>query len=686
MSDTGSKSDGASSASTPFDPPPPQEPPSAHERATGRPAADANGGTAGLVATALPQTHRAQLASLCLAALGVVYGDIGTSPLYAIRECFHGSHAVAGGPTRGNVLGVLSLVFWSLTGVIAFKYLSFIMRADNKGEGGIFALLALVPQKLHGIDARLKTGVVMLALVGAALLYGDGIITPAISVLSAVEGIGVATSAAEPVVIPLTCLILFGLFMLQKRGTAGVGRLFGPVMILWFITLGVLGARQIAAHPDVLWAVSPTWAVRFFQEHRLGGMVVLGSVFLVVTGGEALYADMGHFGRRPIRLMWFGLVMPALLLNYFGQGALLLANPDAASYLFYAMVPAIDVGGTNPLLYALVALATAATIIASQAMISGAFSLTRQAVQLGYFPRVTIKHTSAVTEGQIYVPEINNALMVACIGLVLAFQDSSKLAAAYGIAVTGNMVMTSLIFYFVATRTWRWPSLKAMPLVVSFLAFDLSFLSATSLKLFDGGWFPVLVAITLFSLMTTWKTGRAELARRFALNAIPLSTLLEDVSAMKPYRVRGTAVFMSSSPENTPPVLLHHLKHNQVLHEQVVILSVLSADQPVVPEHEQIDVVDRGNGFYRVIARYGFMQTPNVPDVLKRCREKGLVTQPNTTSYYLGRETLLTGGPARMTRWRKLLFAFLARNARSATAYFGIPPGRVVELGMQVDL
>ncbi|MBI3181654.1 MAG: potassium transporter Kup [Myxococcales bacterium] len=618
------------------------------------------------------------LKALTLAALGVVFGDIGTSPLYAIKECFHGPHAVTGGATQANVLGVLSLVLWSLTGVIALKYLAFIMRADNKGEGGIFALLALIPSKA---DRPLKTKVLVVtaALFGASLLYGDGIITPAISVLSAVEGLGVATKAAEQLVVPLTCGILFGLFWFQRRGTHGIGRVFGPVMAVWFVAIAVLGLRYVLRAPEVLGAVNPYWAVRFFLEHRVHGMVVLGSVVLVITGGEALYADMGHFGKAPIRLAWFGVTFPALLLNYFGQGAILLENPAAAANPFYAMVP-------GALLYPMVALATAATVIASQAMISGAFSMTRQAVQLGYFPRVTIVHTSAETEGQIYIPEVNQALMVSCLLLVLGFKSSSGLAAAYGIAVTGNMAITSTLFFFVATRAWGWPVYKALPLCLAFLAFDLSFFGASLLKFKDGGWFPVAVAAGVYVLMTTWKTGRSELARRFAQNTIPLDALLEDVNAMKPHRVRGTAVFMSSSPQGTPPVLLHHLKHNQVLHQQVVLLSVMSADVPAVPRKEQLTVEPLGNGFFRVVARFGFMQTPNVPEILRSCRKQGLVAEAGTTSYYLGKESLLTGGNSRMMKWRKKLFAFVSRNARPATAYFGIPPGRVVEMGMQVDL
>ena len=629
--------------------------------------------------SATPVQPRPGPLALALGALGIVYGDIGTSPLYALRECFHGPHAVVGGPTEGNVLGVLSLVFWSLTMVVTVKYLGFIMRADNKGEGGIFALLALVPSKVEDGSTKKRAVVVLLALFGAALLYGDGIITPSISVLSAIEGLEVATSAAKPYVVPMTCAVLFGLFVVQKRGTHGIAKVFGPLMAVWFVTIAGLGLNYVVRNPAVLVALNPAWAVAFFREHHLHGLVVLGSVVLCITGGEALYADMGHLGAPAIRRSWFFLVFPALLLNYFGQGAMLLGNSGGADNPFYRIVPGV-------LLLPMVALSTAATVIASQALISGAFSLTRQAVQLGYCPRVTVVHTSVMTEGQIYIPEVNTALMLSCLALVLAFGDSSRLAAAYGIAVTGTMTITTIVYYFVITRNWRWPVYKALPLAAAFLVFDLAYFSANLLKFKDGGWFPLAVAAGVFILMTTWKTGRAELAARFAQNSIPLETLLDDVAVTKPHRVRGTAVFMSSAAQGTPPVLLHHLKHNQVLHEQVVLLSIASTGVPTVAPSEQLEVKNRGNGFFRVQSRYGFMQTPNVPELLQRCRSLGLRVEPNSTSYYLGRETLLTGGTSKMMRWRKALFAFVSRNARSATAYFGIPPGRVVELGMQVDL
>jgi KUP system potassium uptake protein len=560
--------------------------------------------------------------------------------------------------------------------VVSVKYLGFIMKADNKGEGGIFALLALLPGKDRPSKGR--AAVVLAALFGAALLYGDGIITPAISVLSAVEGLGVATHAADRFIVPITVAILFALFLVQKRGTDLIGKAFGPVMLVWFASISVLGVMAIVQAPEVLQGLDPRWAVKLFQVEPLRAFKVLGAVVLCITGGEALYADMGHFGARPIRMSWFALVFPSLLLNYFGQGAYLLTH-GWVEKPFWALVP-------EPLIYPMVGLAMFATVIASQALISGAFSLTRQAVQLGYMPRVTIVHTSATNEGQIYIPEVNQALMVACLALVLVFQKSTALAAAYGIAVTGTMGITSIVYYFVITRNWGWSWAKATPLVALFLAFDLPFFSANVLKFFDGGWFPIFVALGMFALMTTWKRGRAELATRFNQSMMPLAALLEDLEATKPHRVRGTAVFMSGNPEGTPPVLLHHLKHNQVLHRQVVLLSIIPSDVPTVAKDEQILVKDLGNGFFRVTWHTGFMETPNVPQILLRAREFGLVCEPSTTSFFLGRETLLTGGGSHMMHWRKVLFALVSRNALSATSYFGLPPGRVVELGMQVDL
>lgn len=612
---------------------------------------------------------------LALAALGVVYGDIGTSPLYAIKECLHSEHALE--VSRANVLGVLSLIFYALTFVVTIKYLGFIMRADNQGEGGILALLALVPQEP---DKKKKAGLLALLVVfGAALLYGDGMITPAISVLSAMEGLNVATPAAKDFVVPGTVAILLGLFLVQRRGTAGVGKVFGPVMLVWFGMIAVLGIVQIARDPAVFHALDPRYAVNFFLANKGKGFLVLGAVVLSITGAEALYADMGHFGREPIRRTWFFLVFPSLLLCYFGQGAHLLSNPAAVDNPFYSIVPAW-------MLYPAVAIATAATVVASQALISGAYSLTQQAVQLGFFPRVTIVHTSKDTEGQIYVPEINTMLLVACVGLVLAFGSSSKLAAAYGIAVTGTMSITTVVYYVVATRTWRWPLWKAAPLAALFLAVDLAFFGSTAVKFADGGWFPILIAAGIYTVMTTWNTGRRYLGEMLAEAMMPLDLFLADVESSKPTRVKGSAVFMASNPNGVPVILLHHFKHNQVLHEQVILLTVVAKHVPEIPSDQRIRVQDLGHGFYRVTITYGFMQTPDIPRVLRDCAAHGLVLVPERTSYYLGRETLLPSGASRMARWRKQLFAFISRNARPATAYFGLPPNRVVELGMQVDL
>jgi KUP system potassium uptake protein len=629
-------------------------------------------------ASTVPTGHHAPLGKLVLLATGVVFGDIGTSPLYAIKECVDPDHGVAA--TQANVFGVLSLVVWSLTMVVTLKYLTFIMKADNRGEGGILALLALVPSSKSPTSARI--GILAgLVIFGAALLYGDGVITPAISVLSAVEGLGVATTRLTPLILPLTVAILVGLFWMQDRGTATIGKIFGPIMVVWFVTIAVLGARQIAAYPAVLGAIHPGYAFRFFATHGWQGFVVLGSVVLVITGGEALYADMGHFGRVPIRIAWFGLVMPALLINYFGQGAWIIGHPGAGGdNPFFSLVPAA-------LIYPMVLLATVATIIASQALISGAFSLTRQAVQLGFFPRVTIVHTSGESEGQIYVPEVNTALAVACVGLVLGFKESSALAAAYGIAVTGTMAITSIVYFVVLRRTWHWPLWRALPLVAVFLSFDLPFFAANALKFFSGGWFPIAAAVAIFLVMTTWKKGRALLGRNIASKLLPVDIFIADVAEHCPHRVAGTAVFMSSNPAGVPIVLLHHWKHNQVLHETVVLLSVISETVPEVRSRDRFKATSLGHGFFQVTARYGFMQTPNVPQLMEQvARSHGVTYVSARTSYFLGRETLLTSGDSKMFRWRKALFSFISRNARSATQYFGIPPDRVVEIGMQINL
>ena len=618
-------------------------------------------------------SHQASNWAMAIGAIGIVFGDIGTSPLYALKECFspESTHHVA--PTPANILGVLSLVFWSLTMVISVKYLTFIMRADNDGAGGILALFALVPEKVGKTGRRL---IVMLALFGTALLYGDGVITPAISVLSAIEGLHVATSALTPVVLPLTVGVLLALFLAQKFGTGGIGRVFGPTTLAWFAVISLLGARQVLAYPEVLHAIDPRYGFRFLLENGSHGFLVLGSVFLVVTGGEALYADMGHFGRGPIRLGWYTVVFPALLLNYFGQGALLLHDPGAASNPFYGLVPSWA-------LYPVVAIATAATVVASQALISGVFSLTQQGMQLGFFPRVTVVHTSKWTVGQIYIPEVNGALLLASVGCVLLFKTSSALAAAYGIAVTGTMGITTIIYYFVLTHAWKWPKWKALALCGTFLVIDFAFFGANAAKFLHGGWFPIAMAAVVFTVMTTWKRGRRDLGDAITSTLLPLDSFLADLELTKPHRVKGAAVFMASSSKGTPPALMHHFKHSKVVHEQTVLLTVENVHIPEVADDVRTTVVPKGQGVTQVTVRYGFMEHPDIPRALKSC--KGLTLDLARTSYYLGRETLLPNGKSRMARWRKSLFAFVSRNSRPATAYFGLPPNRVVELGMQID-
>lgn len=617
-----------------------------------------------------------KLVPLAFGALGVVFGDIGTSPLYAFKECVRGPHGAM--TAREDVLGILSLITLAIVLVVAMKYLTFVMRADNRGEGGILALLALAPERMRPSGTALG-GIAVLVLFGAALLYGDGIITPAISVLSAVEGLEIATDQLKPWVVPLTCGVLFGLFYIQKRGTAVMGKLFGPVMLLWFGALAVLGTHQIVQEPGVLAALSPHHAIVFFQHHGWKGFAVLGSVVLAITGGEALYADMGHFGRSPIRVSWYGLVMPALLLNYFGQGALLLREPGT-SHPFYALVPA------GAWTYALVLLATAATIIASQALISGAFSLTQQAVQLGFFPRVTIRHTSSEAEGQIYIPEINWALALACVALVLAFRESSKLAAAYGIAVTGTMAITSVAWFVVVRYSWNWPLWKALPLLGLFLAIDLPFLGANALKIADGGYVPLIVGAAIFVVMANWKVGRAVLADFMSRKAESSTSFLRRIETQPPVRVPGCAVFMTSNASGIPPVVLHHVKFNQVLHETVILLTILTEHVPKVAQDERLRIETVGMGIHRVVARFGFMEHPNVPEVLRAAMGQGLGVDLNVATYYIGRETFLATNAGRMNQAAESLFAFVSRNAPTATTYFAIPTDRVVEVGIQIDL
>ncbi|HWB42587.1 MAG TPA: potassium transporter Kup [Gemmatimonadales bacterium] len=639
--------------------------------------------------TKAPPTGKA-LAALAFTALGVVYGDIGTSPLYAIKECFSGHHGIE--PTPENVIGVLSLIFWSINFIVSFKYIGVVLRADNRGEGGSFALLAQVrPLSRPQGGRRLLVAV---GLIGAALLYGDGVITPAISVLSAIEGVTLAAPAVRPLVWPIAALVLTAIFALQKHGTARIGVLFGPIMSIWFFSIALLGLRGIAMAPEVLKALSPWYAVDFFLRDGLDAFLILGSVVLVVTGAEALFADMGHFGKRPIRTTWFAVVLPCLLINYFGQSALLLVDPTTRLNPFFSLAPSWA-------LYPMVGISTAAAIVASQALISGAFSLTRQAVQLGYIPRVTIVHTSSTQMGQIYIPEVNWGLWLGCLALVIGFQESSNLAAAYGVAVTGTMLTTTLLLHTIACDRWHWPRWRARLLTASLLAVDLAFFGANIIKIEEGGWFPIAVGIGVYLLMTTWNRGRARLQAIVRENTLGMDLFLADVAKRQPPRVPGTAVFLTSDISGAPPVLLHHLKHNKVLHEKVILMSVVTEEIPAVDAEDRVECTELGQGFYKVIAHYGFMESPDIPSALAQLGKPGADGRPIAikameTSFFLGRETLIatrTPPPTtpvpdsigRMSPWRKRLFILMTRNARSATAFFGLPPNRVVELGAQIQ-
>ena len=622
-------------------------------------------------------TKKPQISALALAALGIIYGDIGTSPLYTIKECFSGRHGVI--PSPENILGILSLIFWSLMLVVGMKYVFFIMRADNHGEGGIFSLLAMLQKPLRANQRRWKI-LTLLAAFGAALLYGDGVITPAISVLSAVEGLNMATDAAAPYVVPLTCAVLIMLFYIQKYGTASIGRLFGPVMVIWFVTLAILGLSSIGKNPEILHALNPYYAVQFFLINHFHGILVLGSVVLCITGGEALYADMGHFGRSPIRLTWYCIVLPGLILNYFGQGALLLQQPELVEVNpFYALV-------ARPMLYPMVFLATVATIIASQAMISGVYSLTQQAIQLGFTPRMHIIHTSESARGQIYMPTVNWMLMLACLSLVIVFKESTRLAAAYGIAVTATMAITSFMFFEVTFLKWRWAFWQSMLILCCFLFFDCSFLGANLLKVVDGGWITLGIALLILTAMVTWRDGRALLAKHYSMMQIPAEVFLKDIQAYKPQRIAGSAVFMSISPDGIPHTLVHHFKHNEALHERVLLLSIQASETPNVQDEERISIEMLGQGFFRIRARYGFMETPDVPEIIRLVNEKGLLVDIYSTSFYLGRENMSATGSAKMAQWRKKLFIFMSRNAWNITSFFNLPPDRIIELGNQVEL
>ena len=620
-------------------------------------------------------TDHKRLAALALGALGVVYGDIGTSPLYALKEVFAGSHHPVP-VNEANVLGILSLVFWALMLIVTIKYTIFIMRADNKGEGGIMALMALVlrgePDAAHG---RI---LMLLGLAGAALFYGDGLITPAISVLSAVEGLEVATPAFKPIVIPITLFVLTGLFVLQKRGTAHVGRLFGPVMAIWFTVLGVLGAINIVHVPHVLAALDPRHAIEFLVTHGSLGFLSLGSVVLAVTGAEALYADMGHFGRVPVRLAWSLLVLPTLALNYFGQGALLLTDVKAVENPFYLLAPGWA-------LIPLVVLSTVATVIASQAVISGAYSMTQQAMQLGYSPRMPVQHTSSREIGQIYLPVVNWGLFLGVVALVLGFGSSTNLAAAYGIAVTGTMAITTILAFVVARSMWGWGIVRSAALFGAFLIVDLGFLSANALKISEGGWFPLAFGVGVFTLMSTWKRGRALLQSRLEKDSIPMDVFIDSAS-LGCARVPGTAVYMTTNLDSVPHPLLHSLKHYKSLHENVVLLNVTTLDVPYVPESQRVVVETVNPQFRKVRVFFGFMDTPDLPRALEWCDEQGLCLDAMDTSYFLSRETLIPKLESDMAFWREKLFVSMFRNAGDAATYFGLPPNRVVELGSQVVL
>ncbi|HEX5068404.1 MAG TPA: potassium transporter Kup [Myxococcota bacterium] len=611
--------------------------------------------------------------ALTLGALGVVFGDIGTSPLYALRECFHGAYGVE--PTRDNVLGVLSLVLWSLILLIAVKYQLFVMRADNRGEGGMLALVALTSPRSAKTGWRLA----LIGIFGTSLLYGDGMITPAISVLSAVEGLGVETPALGRFVVPATLGILIALFSIQRHGTGRVGALFGPIVLAWFVALFALGIYGITLDPTVLGAVDPRHALAFFEAHGWHAFVVLAAVFLVVTGGEALYADMGHFGLRPIRLAWFAVVMPSLVVHYFGQGGLLLSDAAAAEHPFYHLAP----GWAH---YPLVALATAAAVIASQAMISGAFSLTHQAIQLGFCPRLAVNHTSAQESGQIYVGPVNWMLMVSSCALVVGFGSSAAMAAAYGTAVAASMVLTTVLLTAVARQRWGW-TFGALAFGAVFLPIDLAFLGSNLLKLLHGGWITLVVAGFIFTLMSTWKRGRRVLQSRLEETALPVDLFLPDLETSNLPRASHAAVFLTGDPQGTPHALLHNIKHNQVVHEQTIFLTARTEEVPWVPAAERMTVKSLGRGFYRIVAHYGFMEIPDVPALLGRvCADHGLAIDLQRTSYFLGRENLIPSGTSGMARWREMLFALMSQNAQSATTYFRLPPNQVVELGAQVEL
>lgn len=621
------------------------------------------------------KSEKKNLGILSLTALGIVFGDIGTSPLYAVRECFYGSFSVE--PNTANIMGAISLIFWALIIVVSFKYLIIILRADNKGEGGILALMHLVlPKKKQSKNYILMSA---MGLFGAALLYGDGMITPAISVLSAIEGLSIATTIFDSFVIPITIGILVGLFLFQKKGTHNVGFVFGPLILIWFIIIAILGLNSIVTHPEILEALNPYFAVQFFMIHHWHGIFILGAIFLVVTGGEALYADIGHFGKKPIRIAWFTVVLPALVINYFGQGALLLGDPSLAINPFYHLAPQWAI-------YPLVIMAAIATVIASQAMISGAFSLTFQAIQLGYFPRVNIIHTSGKERGQIYIPQINWILFLGTIGLVFSFKTSANLAAAYGVAVSTTMVITTLLAFHAMHSLWKWKLSTSIMVTLLLLFIDLAFLMANFSKIPEGGWFPLLLAGGIYLLMTTWHKGRRIVQLQFRKLSGLLSHFLEMYKNNPSARVKGTVFYFVSNNEYTPPALMLNLKHNKVVHEQVIILSVIFQTIAHISIDERLELTELGNGFYLVNIYYGFMDNKDIPGALKLIREKGISLNEDDITYVLGMETFITDGKKGMAEWRELIFAFLSRNSLRATKYFNLPNSQVLEIGSQMEI
>ena len=627
-------------------------------------------------ATRTPHAPHPAGAALVVGALGVVFGDIGTSPLYALRETFlHGSGMA---PTPEHVLGVLSMLFWAVTLTVTIKYVVLIMRADNKGEGGVLALATLATRGLSGKARKTRRAILVLAVIGLALFYGDAMITPAVSVMSAVEGLSAAEPAFTPFVLPLSLIILIGLFVLQARGTADVGRLFGPVMLVWFVVLGVLGAWQIAKNPAVLEAINPIHAYYLVTDQGFGIFWAFGSIVLAVTGAEALYADMGHFGRKPIRIGWVGLVMPGLLLNYFGQGALIIENPEVVRQVFFELVP-------KDYIIVLVVLSTAAAVIASQAVITGVFSLTRQAIQLGYLPRMEIHHTSDTAIGQIYIPRVNWLLMSCVVALVVGFGSSGALAGAYGLAVTGAMLVDAALAMAVAILVWRW-SWPLAAAVFGFLAIpDLAFFIANALKIPDGGWLPMIVASLIYFTIMTWRRGRRLVATELSEGSLPLKQFLERMERA-PDRVAGTAVFLTADAGHTPAAFLHNLKHNKVLHERIIILQVDTMDVPVVSEANRVEVERLGKGFHTVIAHYGFTEQPDIPEALRACRPHGIAYDEMETSFFLGRETLVPSQHSRLGRWRRDWFISLSHSASATKTFFRIPPNRAIELGNQIQI